>query len=27
MEAEREAYAKEHGVRNRGFYERRLLSR
>ena len=27
MEAEGESYAKEHGVRNRGFYERNLLTR
>ncbi len=27
MEAEREAYAKEHGVRKNGFYERSLLTR
>ena len=27
MEVEREAYAKEHGVRNRGVYERSLLTK
>ena len=27
MEAEREAYTKEHGVRKNGFYERNLLTK